>query len=260
MVGMIRKLTKTIVLAVGTIILGAVCTVGTTGLYFKEDAVNFYTQLRDQVQNISKTLEDGINEFYKTIDKVQELPTSIKTEFGKYKDNFDQIATKLVEQANELDKQQPSHLPTSTKVDSTPSAQLRELAKQIKEAGGAISDDVNKISDQVGSVTSSEIVVQIKTFLGTVKTDYLPKVNQITIEVTPEKFSEYYGFTATVMVAVSGSILGLGLLSGLLTYLFYKNVDGKLVRKSSQKSELTNHVKYILKKYPEIKEKIADEF
>ena len=260
MVGMIRKFTKTIVLAMGTIILGAVCTVGTAGLYFKEDAVNFYIQIRDQVQNISKVLEDGINEFDKTIDKVEELPTSIKTEFGKYKDNFDQIATKLEQQADELDKNQPSQLPTSTKVDSTPSAQLRELAKQIKEAGGAISDGVNKISDQVGSVTSSEIVVQIKTFLGTVKTDYLPKVNQITIEVTPEKFSEYYGFTATVMVAASGSILGLGLLSGLLTYAFYKNVDGKLVRKSSQKSELTNHVKYILKKYPEIKEKIADEF
>ena len=260
MVGMIRKLTKTIVLAVGTIILGAVCTVGTEGLYFKEDAVKFYTQIRDQVQNISKTLEDGINEFNETIDKVQELPTSIKTEFVKYKDNFDQIATKLEEQANELNKHQPSQLSTSTKVDSTPSAQLRELAKQIKEAGGAISDGVNKISDQVGFVTSSEIVVQIKTFLGTVKTDYLPKVNQITVEVTPEKFSEYYGFTATVMVVVSGSVLGLGLLSGLLTYVFYKNVDGKLVRKSSQKSELTNHVKYILKKYLEIKEKIADEF
>ena len=260
MVGMIRKLTKTIVLAVGTIILGAVCTVGTAGLYFKEHSVKFYTQIRDQVQNISKTLEDGINEFNETIDKVQELPTSIKTEFVKYKDNFDQIATKLEEQANELNKHQPSQLSTSTKVDSTPSAQLRELAKQIKEAGGAISDGVNKISDQVGFVTSSEIVVQIKTFLGTVKTDYLPKVNQITVEVTPEKFSEYYGFTATVMVVVSGSVLGLGLLSGLLTYVFYKNVDGKLVRKSSQKSELTNHVKYILKKYPEIKEKIADEF
>ena len=41
MVGMIRKLTKTIVLAVGTIILGAVCTVGTAGLYFKKMLLSF---------------------------------------------------------------------------------------------------------------------------------------------------------------------------------------------------------------------------
>ena len=39
MVGVVRKLTKTIVLSVGTVILGAVCAVGGAGLYFKEDAV-----------------------------------------------------------------------------------------------------------------------------------------------------------------------------------------------------------------------------
>ena len=174
---------------------------------------------------------------------------------------FEEIATQLEEQANKIGSQKPIIPSTVNKADSSsPSAQLRELANQIKQAGSTISDSVDKISNEIGSVTNSEIVNQIKTFLGAVKADYLPKVNEITAEVTPEKFGEYYGFVATVMVAVSGSILGLGLLSGILTYAFYKNVDGKLIRKSSQKSELTNHVKYILKKYPEIKEKIADEF
>ena len=262
MIGMARKLTKTIVLTVGTIILGAVCTVGTAGLYFKEDAVNFYTQIRDQVQNISKTLEDGIYQFNSTIDKVQTLPEELKKQFSQYKEEFEKIATQLEEQADKIDSQKPIIPPPVNKADSSSSlsAQLKELANQIKQAGSTISDDVDKISNEVGSVTNSEIVNQIKTFLRTVKADYLPKVNEITTEVTPEKFGEYYGFAATVMVAVSGSILGLGLLSGILTYAFYKNVDGKLIRNSSQKSELTNHVKYILKKYPEIKEKIANEF
>ena len=260
MIGMVRKLTKTIVLAVGTIILGAVCTVGTAGLYFKEDTVNFYTQIRDEVQNISKTLEDGINQFNSTIDKVETLPEELKNQFSQYKGEFEKIATELEKQAEKINSQKSIIPPTVNKANSSTSAQLRELANQIKQAGTTISDGVDKISNEVGFVTNSEIVNQIKTFLGTVKADYLPKVNEITTEVTPEKFGEYYGFAATVMVAVSGSILGLGLLSGLLTYAFYKNVDGKLIRKSSQKSELTNHVKYILKKYPEIKEKIADEF
>ena len=260
MIGMVKKLTKTIVLAVGTIILGAVCTVGAAGLYFKEDTVNFYTQIRDQVQNISKTLEDGIDQFNSTIDKVQTLPEQLKKQFSQYKGEFEKIATELEQQANKIDSQKPIIPPFVNKADSSSSSQLRELANQIKQAGSTISDGVDKISNEVGSVTNSEIVNQIKTFLGTVKADYLPKVNEITTEVTPEKFGEYYGFAATVMVAASGSILGLGLLSSILTYAFYKNVDGKLIRKSSQKSELTNHVKYILKKYPEIKEKIADEF
>ncbi|WPL38633.1 MG_279/MG_280 family protein [Malacoplasma iowae] len=263
MVNMVRKLTKTVVLGVGTIVLGAVCTVGAVGLYFKEDAVKFYTQIRNEVQSISSTLDKGIDQFNTTIDKVETLPEELKTEFDKYKDEFNQIATKLEEQANQIESQKPSKSSSNIVVDnSTTSAseQLKELAKQIRKAGEGISSGIDSISNSVDSVTSSEIVTQIKTFLNTVKTDYLPKVNQIIAQVTPEKFSEYYGFGATVMVATSGSILGLGLLSGLLTFGLYKNVDGKLVRKSSQKSELTSHIKYILKKYPEIKEKIIDEF
>lgn len=261
MIGMVKKLTKTIVLAVGTIILGVVCTVGAAGLYFKENTVNFYTQIRDQVQNISKTLEDGIDQFNSTIDKVETLPEELKNQFSQYKGEFEKIGTELEQQADKIDSQKPIIAPPINKADSSSSSsQLRELANQIKQAGSTISDSVDKISNEVGSVTNSEIVNQIKTFLGTVKANYLPKVNEINAEITPEKFGEYYGFVATVMVVVSGSILGLGLLSGILTYAFYKNVDGKLIRKSSQKSELTNHVKYILKKYPEIKEKIADEF
>lgn len=259
MVNMVRKLTKTVVLGVGTIVLGAVCTVGAVGLYFKEDAVKFYTQIRNEVQSISSTLDSGIDQFNTTIDKVEKLPGELKTEFGKYKENFDDIAKKLEEQAEQIESQKPKSS-IANGSDSNPSSQLKELAKQIREAGDKISQGVDSISDSVGSVTNSEIVTQIKTFLNTVKTDYLPKVNQIIAHVTPEKFSEYYGFGATVMVATSGSILGLGLLSGLLTFGLYKNVDGKLVRKSSQKSELTSHIKYILKKYPEIKEKIIDEF
>ena len=137
---------------------------------------------------------------------------------------------------------------------------MKQLAKEIRDASAAVSTGIDNVNGEVGSIVNNGIVEEIKTFLNTVKTDYLPKVNKITNDITPEKFSEYYGFTSTVMVAVSGSILGLGLLSGLLTFAFYKNVDGKLVRKTSQKNELTNHVKYILKKYPEIKEKIIDEF
>ncbi|WPL36473.1 MG_279/MG_280 family protein [Malacoplasma iowae] len=260
MVNMVRKLTKTVVLGVGTIVLGAVCTVGAVGLYFKEDAVKFYTQIRNEVQSISSTLDSGIDQFNTTIDKVQTLPGELKTEFEKYKGNFEEIASKLEKQANELEQQKPI-VPSADKNDtSSTSQQLKELANQIRTAGNGISEGIDSISSSVDSVTSSEIVTQIKSFLNTVKTDYLPKVNQIIAQVTPEKFSEYYGFGATVMVATSGSILGLGLLSGLLTFGLYKNVDGKLVRKSSQKSELTSHIKYILKKYPEIKEKIIDEF
>ncbi|KFB07723.1 MG_279/MG_280 family protein [Malacoplasma iowae] len=260
MVNMVRKLTKTVVLGVGTIVLGAVCTVGAVGLYFKEDAVKFYTQIRNEVQSISSTLDSGIDQFNTTIDKVQTLPGELKTEFEKYKGNFEEIASKLEKQVNELEQQKPI-VPSADKNDtSSTSQQLKELANQIRTAGNGISEGIDSISSSVDSVTSSEIVTQIKSFLNTVKTDYLPKVNQIIAQVTPEKFSEYYGFGATVMVATSGSILGLGLLSGLLTFGLYKNVDGKLVRKSSQKSELTSHIKYILKKYPEIKEKIIDEF
>ncbi|WPL40337.1 MG_279/MG_280 family protein [Malacoplasma iowae] len=261
MVNMVRKLTKTVVLGVGTIVLGAVCTVGAVGLYFKEDAVKFYTQIRNEVKSISSTLDDGINQFNTTIDKVQTLPGELKTEFEKYKGDFNQIAEKLEKQAEELDKQtKPNTSYEDNTNSSSASQQLRDLAQQIKTAGESISSGVDKISSSVDSVTNSQIVGEIKSFLNTVKTDYLPKVNQIIAQVTPEKFSEYYGFGATVMVATSGSILGLGLLSGLLTFGLYKNVDGKLVRKSSQKSELTSHIKYILKKYPEIKEKIIDEF
>ena len=61
MVGMVRKLTKTVVLSVGTIVLGAVCTVGAAGMYFKEYGVKFYSQIRTEVQSISKSLESGIN-------------------------------------------------------------------------------------------------------------------------------------------------------------------------------------------------------
>ena len=260
MVGVVRKLTKTIVLSVGTVILGAVCAVGGAGLYFKEDAVKFYTQIRNEVTSMSSTLDNGIDQFNKTISEVQTLPENLKTEFAKHQKDFGDIAAKLEQQASELEKNPIIPSTWKTKNGSQTAQQLRDLATKIKEASNAINTGVNTIAGQVDSVTNSQIVEQIKTFLNTVKTDYLPKVNQITTEVTPEKFSEYYGFTSTVMVAVSGSILGLGLLSGLLTYAFYKNVDGKLVRKSSKKNELTNHVKYILKKYPEIKEKIVDEF
>lgn len=257
MVGMVRKLTKTVVLSVGTIVLGAVCAVGAAGMYFKEDAVKFYSQMRIEVQSISKSLESGIDQFNQTIDKVETLPSELKIEFDEHKQSFEDIAQKLEEQANQIG-QHNSPLPSTG--TSTTSEELKQLAKQIRDTSTAISAGIDNVNGEVGSIVNNGIVKEIKTFLNTVKTDYLPKVNIITNDITPEKFSEYYGFTATVMVAVSGSILGLGLLSGLLTFAFYKNVDGKLVRKTSQKNELTNHVKYILKKYPEIKEKIIDEF
>lgn len=257
MVGMVRKLTKTVVLSVGTIVLGAVCAVGAAGMYFKEDSVKFYSQMRTEVQSISKSLESGIDQFNQMIDKVETLPGELKIEFDKHKQSFEDIAQKLEEQANQIGKQNPPLLSTGT---STTSEELKQLAKQIRDTSTAISAGIDNVNGEVGSIVNNGIVKEIKTFLNTVKTDYLPKVNIITNDITPEKFSEYYGFTSTVMVAVSGSILGLGLLSGLLTFAFYKNVDGKLVRKTSQKNELTNHVKYILKKYPEIKEKIIDEF
>ena len=191
MVGVVRKLTKTIVLSVGTVILGAVCAVGGAGLYFKEDAVKFYTQIRNEVTSISSTLDNGIDQFNKTISEVQTLPENLKTEFAKRQKDFGDIAAKLEQQASELEKNHIKPSTRKTENGSQTAQELRDLATKIKEASNAINTGVNTIAGQVDSVTNSQIVGQIKTFLNTVKTDYLPKVNEITAEVTPEKFGDH---------------------------------------------------------------------
>ena len=128
MVGMVRKLTKTVVLSVGTIVLGAVCAVGAAGMYFKENSVKFYSQMRTEVQSISKSLESGIDQFNQTIDKVETLPGELKIEFDKHKQTFEDIAQKLEEQADQIGKQNPPLPSTGT---GTTSEKLKQIAKQM---------------------------------------------------------------------------------------------------------------------------------
>ena len=165
MVGMVRKLTKTVVLSVGTIVLGAVCAVGAAGMYFKEDSVKFYCQIRTGVQSISKSLESGIDQFNQTIDKVETLPGELKIEFDKHKQSFEDIAKKLEEQANQIGKQNPT-LPSNG--TGTTSEKLKELAKQIRDASAAVSTGIDNVTGEVGSIVNNGIVEEIKTFLNIV--------------------------------------------------------------------------------------------
>lgn len=223
MIKSLKKLTKGLILAVGTLVVVAALGLGGAGIYYKNDAIRVYTGLREQVLNITVNVKQTIDDSTKIIGDVFKNGNASITEVQNYIDE-------LKRQADNLSPAQKKAL--LDKIDEIEKA-LENVKKQLNsESQKNLENAVKEYTDVVAGVAT-----QIETYAN---------------DLDPPKFTATYDAVTISMTAVSAAILGVIIITTILQFTFYKNIDGVSVRRTNAKKDITKHIEKIRKKYPNL--------
>lgn len=253
MIMIIKKVCKWTTLSIGGLILAGVGAAGCAGIYFKDTAVQFYSENRTRLQGYSQQISSQSGNIITLLDEFQKAPEAFKGEITNLETQLTNEIEKIKTTVNSINsningQNIPEIEQTKNQLNSTISTVQSELSN--------VSSQVNQVVDQVASYIPQETVDSVKNIINKVNTDILPAFDNVLNTVTPEVFEQYYGLGTYVMAGVGLGVLGLGLITTFISLIFYKSVDGKVVRRGSEKKELKSHLKYILKKYPELKKEL----
>lgn len=269
----LKSLSKYFVMTTGVVSLGVLVGIGAVGVYYKQQAVDLYVksqnyitkqETRDTLPTIKKTIGDlkttvpeNINLVKKQIDEVIPKVSELKGQI----DTLESLVKQLEDQANNNSNIIDTILGSKNVKEEI--AKLKEQIKTLKESYNTASSFLNDAQKMVND-QGDNVLEWFKKDGAVDKVDnavdsaqyYYDKILNFFESTPPSEFEYYYSLTANLLLWIPASILLAGAVGGFLTFLFYKNVDGKLVSRSKSKKELTKHVNYILKKNPEILEDI----
>ena len=224
---------------------------------FQPQVVDGYQTVVDSVKN--ETIPKAFDSVKESVDKISTNFPEYADEINKYIDSLNETLINLNEEITKIE----SSLISSGTSDTDP---LMKLLKTLKESQVSTQKSLEIIQSQLKNTTdfingqldkndAESLYSQINNTINQLEKTYDSFSKQINLLPT-DSFSKAYGLIADLLIIIPSVILGLGIISWITTKIFYKNVDGKLVRSVGAKKELTKHVKKIIKKYPDIKEEI----
>lgn len=262
----LKSLSKFFVITTGTISLVTLMGIGIAGNVYKQDVIEAYNSVhntmvdennKDIFTNVNTELDKLNGTVDKTVDDIKNQINSSKTELTK----LDDFIKKLEEQASNGGSTKAVALFNNKAGTDDIQQTIKQLRDTYNKTNEVLTnaetlvntegENVKKLFDEGG------FVYELKGTMNTAQ-GYFDKLTNFFTENPPDKFEQYYSTTVDTLTIAPAVILGIGIIGSILTFLFYKSVDGKMVRRSSAEKDLTNHVKYLIKKYPNIKDKIID--
>lgn len=267
----LKSLSKYFVMTTGIVSLGVLIGIGSAGLYYQEQAVQMYEKSQNYItsqetQNllpdVKKSITDMKNTVPSSIDDVKKQINDVKPKLEELKTQIDQLQSMVDQLENQLNGGGSTFIGSIIGTSKDVKEEIAKLKAQIKSlqetyntANKFLTDAQNLIETQGNNVQKlfdeGGVVDQVDGAVDTAQI-YYDKILDFFQKTPSDQFEYYWGLTANLLVWIPVGILAAGTIGGILTFLFYKNVDGKVVSRAHSKKELTKHVKYIVKKNPEI--------
>ena len=237
MINLFKKISKGILITIGTLVSLATMGIGSVGIYYKQTSIDFYNGLRNGIINTTEQVKEGLNSAKNLVHEIfTEGQESLKTS------NSD--LNSLENQVNNIQN------------DSDAKKQIQELIQNIKTAIKIIEDQIGATkSDGSTNNNQSEIEGSINKFIDTT-TDVANKIQEVAGNMSSTQFSEIYETVTVSMTVVPAVILSVIIVTSIIQLILYKKIDGVRVRRSKAKSDLVKHMNKILKKYPDLKNDI----
>lgn len=121
-----------------------------------------------------------------------------------------------------------------------------QITKQTENLRNLFSKSNKIIKLSISGFYNNRIVIRTKTIL--------ERLNTIIgdIKNPNSELWKNFAYISKVIMIATGAILALFIIAVLVKFIIYKNVNGKYVKRSNSKKELIDHVRKILKKYPDL--------
>lgn len=248
------KTSKLLMGLFGTVVIGSCLGVGIYTKVYEQENKSF---INSQIEQLNGSLDTVSN----TIDKISSSSLSSVEELKKLlTDSVGTIETQVKEQVNNaqnLVNQLKSEIQTETneqikQVYQKALVQAEQIVAQVKDMSGQIRGFVNQIQNAVNIDDIKRIVQQVESSAN----EYIGIASDALSKIPPEKVNKYYDQISNITLGIGLSVLGLTIFGILISFIFYKNVDGKMVGRLSTKKELEKHLKKILVKNPGIVEEL----
>lgn len=237
MINLFKKISKGILITIGTLVSLATMGIGSVGIYYKQTSIDFYNGLRNGIINTTEQVKEGLN-------SAKNLVHEIFTEGQESLKTLNSDLNSLENQVNNIQN------------DSDAKKQIQELIQNIKTAIKIIEDQIGATkSDGSTNNNQSEIEGSINKFIDTT-TDVANKIQEVAGNMSSTQFSEIYETVTVSMTVVPAVILSVIIVTSIIQLILYKKIDGVRVRRSKAKSDLVKHMNKILKKYPDLKNDI----
>lgn len=229
---------KSVLMTLGTVVTAG-CFIG--GLYCVSKADenkaaidNALSSTNGALTNIQTNLNNASNSINSNIDQFKEQAFTV----------LGQVENELSTQINNL-----TILEEQLANDTTGTiAIVSEMRTTFTQLNNEIVAIHNKMQIAINTDEIKNLITQANTLAQT----YIGSVNQALETVTPEKISYYYDTISESLLIIGGVLLGLIVVGSVLSFVFYKKVDGKLVNRFRAKKEVEIHLRKILKKYPRV--------
>ena len=226
MINLLKKISKGLIISIGTLVTIATLAGGSIGIYYKETSVSFYSNLRQTVLDTVKQVNDTLNSAETMLDDI----------FKNGKSSLEEIQQKIKEMKDKV----------NSISDQNTKQSINDMITKIEESVKNIQDSV--LSD----ANESQIKNSVNDFVD-VANNVSGEIESYAKDISPQKFSETYDVVTISMTAVSGTILGTIIVTSIIQMMIYKKVNGVKVRRSKVKYDLVKHMNKILKKYPNLK-------
>lgn len=201
---------------------------------------NVITQLKKEVDDKANSIGNIMNQ---DIKKIQEEINNLQTQFNNLTKTYTE-AKKFVADGKEFLKQ-------AEELINNQGSNINDIFKD-----GGIADQTNNTIDTVDKyIDQADSIVDTATVYYNQVLDFFEK--------TPSgDFESYYHLAASLMFWIPASVLGIGIISSFVCWLFYKKFDGYTVSRNhkKQEQELTKHVEKIIKKHPQILDTMIDKY
>lgn len=268
---LLLKIGKYSMMTFGSIVAVVSLGLGVYGTIYSQQNKDFITTNVSKVNDVVTSVNDNIGELqelssstFQTVeDFKQQAISAINTATEQIKQQSSQIDTVIAE----LEKYKEQINQSSTSYPGLESilgngdiiAEIDKLIENLKTSKEQILTLVDNLSTQITNISNAVNVQEIQGYVNTavdLANKYLGYANTIFGNITPSNVDKYYNLTSKILLGVGATLVGLIVVGSLLSFLFYKKVDGKLVSRSKAKKELENHLRKILRKNPDILEQL----
>lgn len=230
MIRFFNKITRTIIMILGFIILIAITAVGAVGLNYKTEANSLYSTVKTAATDSFSALQSSIDNVKTTLTTTSD---NLKTTMTSVNTSITDLSNQLAEIKKEFDK---TGQPT-TDIDNA-IASINSLKDSIPGIQSTVDDVPKNLDSIISNIQSSGVYTTIQNII-----DTLPSEQQ---------FSDYYGNISLILTVVGGSVLGIYALTLLSGFIFFKHTCGVRIRRFHKRNDLIKHIDKVFEKYPEL--------
>ncbi|AHB99788.1 MG_279/MG_280 family protein [Mycoplasmoides gallisepticum] len=282
MVKFFNKAIRRLIYIVGIVVVLLMSGIGVTGYVFHDNISTYYKNFQDRnnsllnqtrkilidVQRITSnpeinTIPTRINSAINTID--QSLG-KFKTTINNTKNNVASVEQSIQEIKDSLKRHEVTFRIVANNQYDDVMRRLDEFQTTARDLNNEVIPNAEKILDNVSmgldDARKLHNIINISELLKNVDKTVVPINNiingllQINNAVSSDQFSENLKSVSLILMTVSLSLLSLGALTLILRLIFYRSINGYVVKRSKAKQQLADFFEKACKIYPELSNEI----